>query len=173
MRWSDYHYPGPAYGIASYQKPATLLATLRALLGDETFTRAYREYLRRWRYKHPKPWDFFNSFNELSGRNLDWFWRAWYYETWMLDQAVASVSPGPQGTTIVIEDRGWAPMPARVTVRRSTGASETHEIAVETWLAGATRAEIRVGPGPDVTEVIIDAESRFPDADRRNNRWTR
>jgi hypothetical protein len=173
MRWSDYHYPGAAYGIASYQKPSTLLATLRALLGDETFTRAYREYLRRWRHKHPKPWDFFNTFNHVSGRNLDWFWRTWYYETWTLDQAVASVTAGAAGTTIVIEDRGLAPMPARVTVRRADGSSEIREIPVETWLAGATRAEITVGAGSDVTEVTIDMENQFPDLDRGNNRWTR
>jgi hypothetical protein len=173
MRWSDYHYPGPAYGIASYQKPATLLASLRALLGEETFTRAYREYLRRWRYKHPKPWDFFNTFDAVSGRDLDWFWRTWYYETWTLDQAVASVTAEAAGTTIVIEDRGWAPMPARVTVRRADGSSENHEIPVETWLGGAIRAEIRVSAGSPVTEVTIDADNRFPDVDRSNNRWSR
>jgi hypothetical protein len=172
MRWSDYHYPGPAYSTASYAKPATLLATLRALLGPDTFTRAFREYLRRWRYKHPKPWDFFNTFNSATGTNLDWFWRTWYYETWTLDQAVASVTGGAAGTVIVIEDRGLAPMPARVTIRRAGGSAEVREIPVETWLKGATRAEITV-PGGDVTEVTIDAEQRFPDVDRANNRWTR
>jgi hypothetical protein len=171
MRWSDYHYPGPAYEIASYSKPATLLVTLRALLGEETFVRAYREYLHRWRYRHPKPWDFFRTFNAVSGRDLDWFWRTWYYETWMLDQAVARVTPGPTGTTIVIEDRGLAPMPVRLTITRADGTVESREIPVETWLAGATRAELVVeGPSP-VVAVEIDASGRFPDADRTNNRW--
>jgi aminopeptidase N len=172
MRWSDFHYPGPAYSIASYSKPATLLATLRALLGTDTFDRTYREYLRRWRYRHPKPWDFFNTFNTVSGRTLDWFWRTWYYETWTLDQAVASVAPGAEGTTIVIEDRGLAPMPVRLTITRADGTVEEREIPVETWLAGAVRAEMLVAPGAPVTAVEIDAARVFPDANRGNNRWT-
>lgn len=171
MRWSDYHYPGPAYGIASYQKPATMLVTLRGLLGEETFVRAYREYLSRWRYRHPKPWDFFNTFNSVSGKNLDWFWRAWYYETWTMDQAIVSVTPGTDGTTIVVEDRGLAPMPARLTITRTDGTTEEQEIPVETWLAGATRAEVLVVGRLGVAAVEIDAAQVFPDVDRGNNRW--
>jgi len=171
MRWSDYHYPGPAYSIASYSKPATLLGSLRALLGPETFDRAYREYLRRWRYRHPKPWDFFHTFDALSGRNLDWFWRTWYYETWTLDQAVASVTAGRDGTVIVVEDRGWAPMPARLTITRADGTAEEREVPVETWLAGAVRAEVVVDSRSPVIAVEIDAARVFPDANRGNNRW--
>jgi hypothetical protein len=171
MRWSDYHYPGPAYGIASYAKPATLLATLRALLGPETFDRTFREYLRRWRYRHPTPWDFFNTFNAVSGRNLDWYWRTWYYETWTLDHAVASVTPSADGTVIVVEDRGLAPMPVRLRITRADGSTEERDIPVDTWLAGAVRAEVVVaGPAP-VTMVEIDPDRAFPDVDRGNNRW--
>ena len=35
MRWSDFHIPGPAYGVASYPKPASVLTALRGVLGDE------------------------------------------------------------------------------------------------------------------------------------------
>jgi hypothetical protein len=172
MRWSDYHYPGEAYGIASYQKPATLLAALRGMLGEDTFARAYREYLQRWRYQHPKPWDFFRTFNSVSGRNLDWFWRTWYYETWTLDHAIASVTPGTDGTRIVVEDRGLAPMPVRLTITRTDGTTEEQEIPVETWLAGAKRAEVLVVGRLGVAAVEIDAARVFPDVDRTNNRWT-
>jgi hypothetical protein len=172
MRWSDYHYPGPAYGIASYQKPATLLAALRGMLGDDLFTRAFREYLRRWRYKHPKPWDFFNTFSSVTGRDLDWFWRTWYYETWTMDQAVASVTPGTDGTTVVVEDRGLAPMPVRLTITRTDGTVEQAEIPVATWLAGARTAQYLVVGRLGVAAVEIDAAQVFPDIDRSNNRWT-
>lgn len=172
MRWSDYQYPGPAYGTASYAKPATGLVTLRALLGEELFVTAYREYLRRWRYKHPKPWDFFNTFNAVSGGNLDWFWRGWYYETWTLDQAVGSVTSHDGNTTIVIEDRGLLPMPARLTITRADGSTLEREVSVETWLAGAVQTEITL-PVDDITRVEIDAAGLFPDIDRGNNVWRR
>ncbi len=173
MRRSDYHYPGPAYGTASYSKPATLLNTLRGLLGEETFGRAYHKYVRTWAFKHPKPWDFFNTFSSASGKNLDWFWRAWYYETWTLDQAVGAVTVDANGTAIVIEDRGWVPMPARVTITLENGDTLEQEVPVETWLAGRTSAELKVATGSPVVRVEIDAEQLFPDIDRRNNVWDR
>jgi hypothetical protein len=173
MRRSDYHYPGPAYSTASYSKPATLLNTLRALLGDSTFDAAYHGYIRTWAYKHPKPWDFFNWFSTAAGQDLDWFWRAFYYETWTLDQAVAEVTPGEDSTTIVIEDRGWAPMPARVTVTREDGETLELEVPVSTWLSGHTTAELEVPGGSPVVRVEIDAEQGFPDIDRSNNTWNR
>ncbi len=88
MRHGDYYEPGPGYGIASYQKPATLLVTLRNLLGEETFMEAYRTFIREWAFKHPTPWDFFATFERVAGRDLDWFWCIWYYESWVLDQGL-------------------------------------------------------------------------------------
>jgi len=173
MRRSDYHYPGPAYGIASYSKPATMLNTLRALLGETTFDPAFRGYVRTWAYKHPKPWDFFNWFNAAAGEDLDWYWRAFYYETWTLDQAIASVTPGDATTKIVVEDRGWAPMPARVTVTRQNGEIVELEVPVSIWLSGLTSAELEVPAGSPVVRVQIDAQQDFPDIDRGNNIWNR
>jgi hypothetical protein len=173
MRLSDYHYPGPAYGTASYSKPATLLNTLRALLGAETFDPAYREFVEVWAYKHPKPWDLFNFFSTASGMDLDWFWRAWYYETWMLDHAVGSVSADGDGTTIVIEDRGWSPMPARVTVTLENGEMLKREVPVNVWLSGENSAEIRLPAGSPVVRVEVDADQQFPDVDRSSDLWER
>ncbi len=173
MRRSDYQYPGPAYGVASYSKPATLLATLRALLGDETFTRAYQTYLRTWAYKHPRPWDFFDTFNHVSGRNLGWFWRTWYYETWTLDQAVGSVTRRGNENRIVVEDRGLAPMPARLTITLANGDIAFQEVPVETWLGGARSATVTLSTSAPIARVEIDAERSFPDIDRSNNVWVR
>jgi hypothetical protein len=172
MRRSDYHYPGPAYGVASYSKPATLLNTLRSLLGEDEFERIYHGYIRAWAYKHPKPWDFFSYFSTESGMDLDWYWRAWYYETWTLDQAVGSVTTHDNGaTTIVIEDLGWAPMPARVTITREDGETLKKEVPVDVWLNGTTSAALTIPAGSPVVRVEIDAENGFPDIDRSNNVW--
>lgn len=173
LRWTDYQLPAVG-GFASYTKPATMLATLRGLIGEEAFNRGYRKYARDWRFRHPQPWDFFNAFNTAAGRDLGWFWSAWYNEAWVLDQAVASVTAGPGGAaTVVVEDRGQAPMPARLTVTRQNGATERLEVPVETWLRGEKRATVNVPAGASpVTRVEIDAEQLFPDVDRANNVWT-
>lgn len=182
MRWSDYHYPGPAYGVASYSKPATVLVALRGLLGDETFRRGLTQFIADWAYKHPRPWDLFRTFNRVSGEDLDWFWRSWYYETWVLDHAVSAVVDGgaaaeagatQRQTTIVVEDRGWAPMPARLTITLANGQTLQHEVPVTTWLSGATTAAVSVTTTSPVVKVEIDAEHAFPDVDRGNNVWVR
>ena len=174
MRHGDQYPIGTAaYGVASYPKMATNLASLRALLGDSVFLRGYREYGRRWLYKHPTPYDFFNTFNDASGRDLSWFWRTWFYETWTLDQAIAAVRPEGDALVVEVEDRGLAPMPARVVVTRQDGRIERLEVPVETWLAGSRHARLRVADGATVTRIEIDPESAFPDVDRTNQVWRR
>jgi hypothetical protein len=167
------YVPAESWVVTSYFKPATVLVALRGLLGGETFMEAHREFMRRWTYKIPYPWDFFRTVEDVSGQDLEWFWRSWYYETWVLDQAVAAVEPVAGGTRIVVEDRGRVPMPVRLTVTRADETRERLEIPVDVWLAGATRAEVTVGPGAAVTRVEIDAERVFPDVDRTNNVWPR
>jgi aminopeptidase N len=172
MRHGDLYPPGSSYGVASYQKMALALHALRSILGVETFDRAYREYGKRWVNRHPTPYDLFNTFSHVSGRDLSWFWRTWMYETWPLDHAIASVTEGADGSaTIIVEDRGMAPMPARVTVARADGVMQTLEVPVETWIAGARSVTLRVGPGARVTRVELDADRAFPDVDRANDAW--
>ncbi|HSJ05181.1 MAG TPA: M1 family metallopeptidase [Longimicrobiales bacterium] len=172
MRRSAYHYSTDAYVVASYMKPAAVMVALRGVLGEETFTRAYREFYDRWAYRHPYPWDLWATFEDVSGRDLGWFWRSWYFETWALDHAVAGVTPSADGTAIVIEDRGRVPMPAHVTITFADGRTERRDVTVEHWLAGNGRATLVASPG-DVVRVEIDPGMEFPDVDRLNNVWTR
>jgi hypothetical protein len=169
MTPSDDHVPGPGYGIASYDKPATVLAALRAMLGEDTFMRGYREYFQRWAFKHPYPWDFFHTFDDVSGRDLEWFWRSWYYETWTLDQAVAGVRVEGDRSTVTIEDRGRVPMPVPLTIECRDGATVERTIPVDPWLEGRRRTSIEVDCA--ARRVTIDAPRDYPDADRSNNTW--
>ena len=172
MRWTDYQYPGRAR-TASYSKPSTVLAALQGLLGPDVFLPAYREYIHRWAFRHPTPWDFFDTIEDVTGRELGWFWRAWFYETWTLDQAVADVRPASAGagTEILIRDLGLVPMPALVRVTRENGETLDLEIPVDTWLAGETEAVLTAPDGSAVVRVEIDPERLFPDIDRANNVW--
>ena len=173
MRHSNFHYNDIAYGTASYPKPASVLVALRGVLGEETFGRAYRAFISRWAYKHPTPWDFFNTFESISGRDLDWFWSAWYFETWTFDQAIASVSADANGTRITVEDRGLAPMPVHLTVTFANGDTLRRDLPVDVWLGGATSTTTLIPAGRAVQRVEIDAAQAFPDVDRSNNTWTR
>jgi hypothetical protein len=174
MRHGDlYPFGTPAYGVASYEKTTVVLAMLRALIGEDAFLRAYREYGRRWTGKHPQAEDFFHAFADVTGRDLTWFWRSWMFETWTLDQAVGGVAAAGDSLEIVVEDRGLVPMPVPLAVTRADGRVERLEIPVEVWLAGARRHALRVAGAASVTRVEIDPEGAFADADRTNQVWTR
>ena len=174
MRHGDLYPPGtPAYGIATYDKMATNLVSLRALLGSEAFLSTYRTYGLRWLSKHPMPFDFFNTFNTLGGQDLSWFWRTWWYETWTLDQAIASATVQLDKLVVTIEDRGLAPMPVRLAVTRTDGRVERVDIPVTVWLKGARRHSFSLELPATIASLEIDPENAFPDIDRSNNRWTK
>jgi hypothetical protein len=173
MRPADQYPDVNVYFVLPYMKTTTVLVALRSMLGDSVFHQAYREYGRRWQWKHPEPYDFFNTFDQVSGRDLSWFWRSWFYETWTLDQALAGVHDEGDTTVIDIEDRGLVPMPARVTVTRADGTAQEVDIPVDVWLSGARRSTLRVRSRPEVTRVEIDAANTFPDVDRSNQLWRR
>jgi hypothetical protein len=175
MRHGDWYEPGPGYTVASYYKPATLMVTLRRLIGEEKWTEAYRAFIAEWAYKHPTPWDFFNTFERHAGEDLDWFWTSFYYETWNVDFDAVSVDPRPGGGGIVhIANRGEAPFPVTVRITTTNGGTVERSIPLEHWLAGHRSADVElpreVG---SITRVEIDPEGATPDVTRANNFWPR
>ena len=172
MTHGDYYEPGPGYGIASYPKPATLLLTLRGLLGSETFDRALRTFFAEWAFKHPTPWDFFATFERVADQDLDWFWTSFYYETWVLDQAVGEVVVRAGAPVVLDDDHGFAPMPALVRIQTTRAGTIERTVPVDHWLTGAVRAEIELpATVGEVTRVEIDPDRLFPDARRADNVW--
>ncbi|HXI21235.1 MAG TPA: M1 family aminopeptidase, partial [Gemmatimonadales bacterium] len=169
--WGDL-FPPDLYFICYYDKTAQVLAALRGLLGPDTFHRALRTYGRRWVGRHPYPVDFFNTFDQVAGHDLWWFWDTWFDRAWSLDQAVGSVRTEGDSVAITIEDRGLAPMPVRLALSRSDGTVQRIEVPVTVWLDGARRVLVRVAASPAVTRVEIDPEAVFPDLDRGNQVWT-
>ncbi|WP_426668020.1 M1 family metallopeptidase [Mucilaginibacter sp. McL0603] len=80
------------FGPNAYTKPATALNILReTIMGRQLFDYAFKEYARRWEFKHPTPADFFRTMGDASGENLDWFWRGWFYGTDPCDISLDSV----------------------------------------------------------------------------------
>jgi len=171
MRWGD-QAPSSRYFVMYYNKTAQVLAALRGILGEETFHRAFREYGRRWIGRHPEPEDFFNAIEDVTGRDLSWFWGTWFFEGWSLDQAVAGVVAQGDSVAITLEDRGMAPMPVLLAVTRADGSVVRVDVPVGVWLAGARRQVVKVPAGAGVVRVEIDPDALFPDVDRDNQLWT-
>ncbi len=79
-------------GPNAYAKPATALTILReTIMGRKLFDEAFKEYARRWAFKHPTPADLFRTLEDASAEDLDWFWRGWFYSTDACDISLDSV----------------------------------------------------------------------------------
>ncbi|MCD6066887.1 MAG: aminopeptidase [Bacteroidetes bacterium] len=80
------------FGPNAYAKPATALNILReTVMGRELFDYSFKEYARRWAFKHPTPADFFRTMEDASGVDLDWYWRGWFYDVEPVDISLDSV----------------------------------------------------------------------------------
>ena len=81
------------FGNNAYSKPSAALFLLReTIMGPELFDYSFKEYARRWAFKHPKPADFFRTIEDASAIDLDWFWRGWFYTTDHVDINLQGVS---------------------------------------------------------------------------------
>ena len=80
------------FGPNAYTKPSTGLNILReTIVGRDLFDYAFKEYARRWAFKHPTPADLFRTMEDASGEDLDWFWRGWFYGIEPCDISLDSV----------------------------------------------------------------------------------
>ena len=165
-------------GQVAYNKPATGLYLLRhAILDSTRFDMAFREYIRRWAFKHPTPADFFRSMEDGVGEDLSYFWRGWFLRTDVVDQAVDSVrtrtdSSGTSFTAIFLSSPGGLPMPADLRLTFGDGSIENARLPVEAWLEGNHFTYVRSFP-KELVKVEIDPDKNFPDVRRQNNTWTK
>jgi hypothetical protein len=164
---------GEPWGVSAYYKPGTLLRSLQRILGDSVMAEGLRTYAREWMFKHPYPWDFFNTMERVSGRDLDWFFYPFWYRTVTMDQSIGGVAPTAGGVQVTVRDVGQVPAPTDIVVTTTSGQRVTQTIPIERWLSPSTRSvTVTVPVTEGVARVELDPEEWFPDANRRNNVWT-
>ena len=162
-------------GITAYLKPGQMLTMLRnEVLGAERFDMAFKEYIRRWAFKHPSPWDFFHTIENVSGEDLGWFWRGWVLNNWKLDIAVREVrykkGDVANGVEVTIENLEKMVMPVNVKVIETNGTEHILSLPVEIWQRGA-KWTFDVPTTSEIKQVSVDPEKKLPDFDRGNNTW--
>jgi hypothetical protein len=91
------------FGPNAYAKPATGLNILReTIMGRDLFDYAFKEYSRRWAFKHPTPADLFRTIEDASAEDLDWFWRGWFYSIDPVDIAIDTVKHAVYDATVAV-----------------------------------------------------------------------
>lgn len=154
-------------GNALYFKPGYGLQLLRSeILGPDRFDYAFREYIRRWAFKHPTPWDFFRTMENASGENLSWFWKEWFIENYRLDQSIVKVDKN----IVTIANLDQMAMPVNISYETKNGTKGMLKLPVEVW-NNTNTWKVKIPVSDELKKVEIDAEKTFPDMDFTNNVW--
>ncbi|MBK0368591.1 M1 family metallopeptidase [Flavobacterium agrisoli] len=162
-------------GMLLYFKPSAGLIMLREqVLGVERFDTAFREYIKRWAYKHPTPDDFFRTMENVSGEDLGWFWRGWFINNWRLDQAITGIkyvkNDPAKGVIISIENNDKMVMPIVIEVKTKSGKTSRAKLPVEVWQRNKEWS-FKYDSNEEIESITIDPDHVFPDYNDANNIW--
>ncbi|MFI5130608.1 MAG: M1 family metallopeptidase [Chitinophagales bacterium] len=159
---------GSGLGNNQYGKAALGYLAVKDLLGDAMFKKCLHAYMSRWNGKHPLPWDFFNTFNNVSGKNLNWFWNNWFFGTGYIDYQLGDVKKSSSGYFVSIKNVGGIFAPADITIKYTDGTSETKHVSPSIWEKDAGQASVSIPTKKTIESVSLDG-GIFVDADKRNN----
>jgi hypothetical protein len=84
-----------SYGGITYGKTATVLITLEGIIGEETMAKAMHTYFMRYRFTHPTKDDFLHTIEEVSGKDLKWYFQQAIYGSTVLDYSIDNVISFP------------------------------------------------------------------------------
>ncbi len=158
------HGPG-SYGLNSYTKPALILRTLENYFGWERFHQVLTTYFERWRFKHPKPEDFFAIVTEITGEDMAWYFDQVWDNTVVFDYAVGAVN-----NKAVQPARGYSADNSEFVFEEGREADSTAQqlfrssAIIRRWGEGIFPVDVRI--------TFSNGETTYEQWDGRD-RWTR
>lgn len=155
----------------SYPKPGLAYLFVKDYLGDELFTKALHTYIKNWNGKHPMPYDFFNSINEGGGRNLNWFWKAWFFEGGVTDMAIKAVDKTSGGYSVTIENKSIKPLPIDLTLTYDDGSIEKNHSTIGIWEKGDQQVKIDIKTTKKLSKVVM-GNPHTPDKVKSDNSFS-
>jgi hypothetical protein len=161
-------------GMEAYSKPGAALQVLRnSVLGKDRFDYAFQTYIKRWAFKHPTPWDFFNTMNSAAGEDLTWFWKGWFMNNWKLDQVVEGVKyvdgDPKKGSLISLLNKNKMAMPVTLKITEANNTTKTIKLPVEIWMTGPEYM-YNYDSTSKIVSVEIDPDHEIPDLNPSNNK---
>lgn len=156
------------YGDNKYGKAALGYLALREMLGDADFRKGLHGFMNDWNGKHPIPWDMFYSFNTYTGKNLNWFWNAWFFSNGYIDHAITGLRVENGSSVVTIKNVGGYPAPFDLIVTFADGSKETIRQGPDVWRSNLNETNARIGQSKAVRSVVIDG-GIFMDANPADN----
>ena len=161
---------GTGFRDNEYGKAALGYLAIKDILGDAEFTKVLHEFMNRWHGKHPLPWDMFNSFNDASGKDLNWFFNNWYFSNGYIDLALENATPTNNGYAVNIKNIGGFATPIDVVVTYTDNKMESFHQTPEIWKANTKETTVNVATKKKVKSIKLDG-GIYLDADESNNNF--
>ena len=161
---------GAAFFLNSYVKPGLGYLYVKDYLGDELFTKALHFYISQWQGKHPMPFDFFNCMNNGSGKNLNWFWKKWFFDSGYPNLSISSVKKTEKKYNITIENKGSKPVPIDLTITLSDSTILKEHRSIAVWEKGNKATTISFTNKAKITKVVLGS-LYIADVEKTDNVW--
>lgn len=158
----------PSYRNAAYNRPSIAYEFLYDLLGEEIFLEALQEFIINWEGKHPTPYDFFFIFNEVTGQDLSWFWKPWFFDFGYPDLAINKVEVVNNQTNISIRKVGNIPIPIRLTIYYENETEDEIYFSADVWKDGKKFYDIEIGLNGTLKKIRL-GDTTIPDSNLDNN----
>jgi Peptidase family M1 domain len=159
-----------AYGNNAYGKPSLGYLAVKDLLGDDLFRKSLHEFMDRWHGKHPIPWDFFNTMNDASRQDLNWFWRNWFFSNNYIDIALTGVTKTATGYSIALHNVGGMAAPVSFVITYADGSIDTLHQTPAIWMANQVDAKVTLPTKKVIQSLTLDG-GIWMDADNSNDTW--
>lgn len=156
------------YRNAAYSRPAIAYHLLREVMGDEKFKKALHLYMDRWNGKHPIPYDFFYTFDQVNEESLAWFWNPWFFERGHVDLAIKEVNSVENRTEVVIEKIGLLPAPIKAIIVYTDQTRERVKYSADVWKDNSSEYRFTIVRDKEIENIEIGDEY-IPDINQKNN----
>ena len=161
---------GNAFFLNSYPKPAFGYLYVKDMLGDSLFTKALHHYIKTWQGKHPMPFDFFYCMNEGSGKNMNWFWKKWFFDNGYPDLAITTVNKKGVNYEITITSKGNKPVPVDLTITYDDHSVSRLHRSIAIWEKNNSSIKLSLPSEKRIVKVELGS-TYTPDVNKRDNMY--
>ncbi len=186
---ADHFATNNGYVVAAYTKGKVTVQQLKYIIGKKNVDKGMLRYYEEWKFRHPRPHDFFRIMEKQSGIELDWYHDYWVNSTHLIDYAIDTVMAASGAETdIVLRRLQRMPMPIDLWVTKKNGERilyyiplgimrgekpndfDVKRVILEDWAWTHPTYGFSVDiPLDEIEKIEIDASGWMADIDRKNN----
>ncbi len=152
------------YGMMVYAKSAASLQYLSDYLGQEVFDECMQSYFNKWKFKHPQPEDIKRLFEEVSGKDLTWFFIDLIQTNHHIDYKIKSYEKQDSTIQVKVANHGQIAAPLSITLYNKGLAIH------KAWFKGFDQEQLLQVPEMDFDKIVINANLETIEMYRHNNR---